>query len=343
MQNQMNTVPPDAFPRKPDLVRAGNARQLMTTLPLLLSLVALLTASLAGKGSMAGEPGSQQSSLPELQYVDRQSLPNFEIGGQVARIHTQGLFITDRYYYVSGRLERRPRRPLLVRFDRSNPAVVEHLDLLDAVGSTANEDRALDHPGGFDFDGEWFWIPLAVSRPNSQSLIVKVQPGRGQPLAKAKAKIAFRLDDHIGAIACDAANDRLFGANWDAKLLYVWKPDGKLIEKFAPTELLPKNAGRAFAIQDWKGLGDQQILAGAVDKSLRRPPMESKAVLQLIDMAGKRQAGLVRPKGPADRDVVLTQEGMAVTDDYVYFLPGDLGTGAELFRYRWSQPLRLMK
>src|SRR5262249_33294835 len=154
-------------------------------------------------------------------------------------------FVTDRYYYVSGRLERRPRRPLLVRFDRSNPTVVEYLDLLVAVRSTANEDRALDHPGGFDFDGERFWIPLAVSRPNSQSLIVKVQPGRGQPLAEAKAEIAFRLDDHIGAIACDTANGRLYGANWDAKLLYVWKPDGKLIEKFAPTELLPKDAGRA--------------------------------------------------------------------------------------------------
>jgi hypothetical protein len=71
--------------------------------------------------------------------------------------------------------------------------------------------------------------------------------------------------------------------------------------------------------------------------------MESKAILQLIDMAGKRQAGLVRPKGPVDSEVVLTQEGMAVSNDYVYFLPGDLGTGAELFRYRWSQPLRLMK
>jgi hypothetical protein len=41
--------------------------------------------------------------------------------------------------------------------------------------------------------------------------------------------------------------------------------------------------------------------------------------------------------------VVLTQEGMAVSNDYVYFLPGDLGTSADLFRYRWSQPLRFMK
>src|SRR5205823_990365 len=151
-------------------------------------------------------------------------------------------------------------------------------------------------PGGFDFDGEWFWIPLAVSRPNSRSLIVKVQPGRGQPLAKAKAEIAFRLDDHIGAIACDTANGRLYGANWDAKLLYVWKQDGKLIEKFAPTELLPKNSSRAFAVQDWKGIGNQKILAGAVDKGIRRRPTESKAVLQLIDMASNREAGLLRLK-----------------------------------------------
>ena len=333
------------------------------TRPAFYLLHALLAAQLGSQICLADEHSSRLAPLPELHYIDRQSLPNFEIGGRPARIHTQGLFVTDRYYYVTGRLERNPRRPLLVRFDRANLSAVEHVDLLVASGAAVRsdaihrvspfvvtrfiaslaDDAALDHPGGFDFDGRSFWIPLAASRPNSNSLIVRVRPEPGQPLAAAKAKSVFRLDDHIGAIACDITTGRLYGANWDTRLIYVWNPDGTLIEKFPQTDLSPKNPDRAFAVQDWKGLGNQRILAGASDKNPRRRPAESKAVLQLLDMATHREAALIRLTSPPDRDILLTHEGMALSGDHVFFLPADLGTNAEVLRYRWSKPLSCTK
>jgi hypothetical protein len=64
--------------------------------------------------------------------------------------------------------------------------------------------------------------------------------------------------------------------------------------------------------------------------------VDSKAALLLIDMGHKRDAGLRRLISPPDRDVLLTREGMAVRDENVYFLPADLGTSAEVFRYRWA-------
>jgi hypothetical protein len=305
------------------------------------SMCALLAISHARRTCLADEHGCERLSLPRLCYVDRQALPNFEIGGQPARIHTQGLFITDRYFYVTGRLQRSPKRALLIRFDRLNPSLVEHVDLLIASGNLAESEATFDHPGGFDYDGESFWIPVAVSRPMSKSLVVKVRPEPGASLGSAKVKTAFRLNEHIGAIAFDTATRRLFGANWDARSIYVWKQDGTFIEKFSQTDFSPKTAGRAFAIQDWKGLGKQWLLVGALDKSAHRRPEESIAVLQLIDMRNKCEAAVIRLASPPDREIPLSKEGMAVFNDQVFFLPADLGSNAAVFRYRWSKPLNL--
>ncbi len=299
-------------------------------------LFALLCMKCGDLVCHAWEQNRERHGQMKLEYLGRQALPNFEIGGRIARIHTQGLFVTDRHYYVTGRLQRNPRRPLLVRFDRSNLSVVEHVDLLAARGVAAG-DASLDHPGGFDFDGESFWIPLAVGRPNSTSLLVRFHPQAERPLAELRLEAAFRVGDHIGAVACDRAAGRLYGANWDAKFIYVWKPDGTLVEKIAQTDLLPANADRALAVQDWKGIGDQGILAGAVDKNPRLRPAESKAVLQWIDVRSKREVHTVRLTSPPQRQVVPTQEGMAVFHNEVFFLPADLGANAEVFRYRWLQ------
>jgi hypothetical protein len=286
---------------------------------------------------MADEQDRERASLPELHYIDRRSLPNFEIDGQPARIHTQGLFVTDQHYYVTGRLERNPKRPLLVRFDRANPSMVDYVDLLIAAGANAAGDLAFDHPGGFDFDGDSYWIPVAISRPSSKTLIMKVRPEPGKPMVATKARTVLHLDDHLGAIACDRTTGRLYGANWDTKLVYVWSQDGTLVDTIAQTKLLPTNTDPAFAVQDWKGVGNQIILAAASDKSSLRTPLDSKAALLLIDMGDKRDAGLRRLISPPGRDVLLTREGMAVRNDNVYFLPADLGTNAEVFRYRWSK------
>ncbi len=100
----------------------------------------------------------------------------------------------------------------------------------------------------------------------------------------------------------------------------------------------PKRADRALAVQDWKGIGRQRILAGGLDKSSHGRTADPKAVLQLIDVGTKSEVGRIGLIPPPHGNRLPTQEGMAVLQNDVYFLPGDLGTNAEVYRYRWSKP-----
>ena len=113
----------------------------------------------------ATAPAIAADAALELEFNRSEPLPGFDVDAQPARIHTQGLFATPRHYYVTGRLETAPKRPLLIRFQRDDLKQTEVLDLATAIDPPNAGERLLDHPGGFDSDGESFWIPVAVSRP----------------------------------------------------------------------------------------------------------------------------------------------------------------------------------
>ena len=52
-------------------------------------------------------PSSDLRAAPvTLSYAGRERLPDIVVDGHAAVIHTQGLFVTDAHYYVTGRLER---------------------------------------------------------------------------------------------------------------------------------------------------------------------------------------------------------------------------------------------
>ena len=53
------------------------------------------------------------------------------------------------------------------------------------------------HPGGIDYDGKYIWVPVAEYRPNSDSIIYKVNP------ETMETEEAFRVNDHIGGIVKD--------------------------------------------------------------------------------------------------------------------------------------------
>lgn len=304
----------------------------MRRLQLCLPLIAVFVISLKS-GNLAADPNRSLTPERQLVYVGRQLLPDFNIDGKPAHIHTQGLCVTKEHFYVTGRLERSPKRALLMRFDRADPRRVEHVDITPVLGGKLSP---LDHPGGFDFDGESFWIPVAVSEPNSRTIVIRFPHAPHKRLSEQKADEAFRLDDHIGAIAYDAQQKRLFGANWDTRQIYVWRPDGTQLKRLAAAEFVTQNADRVFAVQDWKGTVQGRIVAGCVDKSRNRRPTDSKSVLQLIDTRTRSEVALIRLAAPPGRSARLTNEGMAVHKDEVLFLPTDLGHNAEVYRYRWS-------
>jgi len=270
-----------------------------------------------------------------LEFEAAVPLPNFEINGRPAKAHTQGLYITERHYFVTGRLETTPRRALLFRFLRDDPTQVESLDITPPQSQTDAKEPPLDHPGGFDFDGHDFWIPVSASRPQSRSVILRVTSQPDQALVDAQVKSAFTSDDHIGALAYDRDAQELIGANWDTKQVYHWNRAGKVIERIEREKLISGQSNWGLAVQDWKGIGAGRILASGIDKSGARDSIQSRALVAIIDVKNRRLISQVRLNRPREAQHEVTNEGLARFEDRLLFLPDDLGSGAHLFRYRW--------
>lgn len=260
----------------------------------------------------------------KLQGID--VLPSVTINDEVAKIHTQGLHVTEKHYLVTGRLEKRPKRALLLRFDRTDLSKYEFKDITPEVIDGEN----LDHPGGFDVgpDGG-FWIPLSTSHRKGPSKICRFEIPEDQPLSTAKCVSSFSVDDHIGAVCC-MSDKTLYGANWDTVDLHAWKPDGAVIERVAQAKRFAAPDSR-IAVQDWKHFGDdsKSIIMGGLDKT--KSP--AAAVVRIADI---KQGKVLKSMTLAPREDVkrpLTNEGMAVLGRTLYLLPEDIGKGAKVLKF----------
>jgi len=279
-------------------------------------------------------PTTGDSGAFTLTYEGQQPLPGPHIGGRAVRVHSQGLYVTEKHYYVTGRLETPPKRALFLRFDRKNPKQAEYIDVTPSVDGQSRQRAEMDHPGGFDFDGSAFWIPVAISKPHSKSIVVKVAHETETLFSQWQAEQVFRVDDHIGAIAVDRHTGQLYGANWDTKIIYAWGTDGKLAKKVPRDRLIHDDADWALAVQDWKSISRDRILAAGLDKNPRRPAFVSRSVIDLVDVGRSALVARVRLPNPPGRDGTATREGMAVFDERLFLLPGDLGRDAVVYRYR---------
>lgn len=285
-----------------------------------------------------GSPAAAQQAL-EVRLEAAEPLANVQIDGKDCIIHTQGLFVTDKHYHVTGRLETRPQRALLLRFDRDDPRHYEYIDITREA--PAGGTGRLDHPGGFAYDGRQFWIPIALSQPRPPTAIVRVSHEPRLPLERATLRLAFHVDDHVGALAWEPSRGLLFGANWDTNVVYAWTPDGNLVERFRHEQLLPDVPDWHLAIQDWTAVGDGLVnepgalMAGGIDKSARRDPDVSTAVLELLDLNAHKRLAHVRLPRVEGHDGPVTNEGLALHGDRLYLLPGDIGRDAKVFRFQY--------
>ena len=70
------------------------------------------------------------------------------------------------------------------------------------------------HPGGLDFDGRDIWVPVAEYRPNSRSIVYRVDP------TTRKATEVFRFGDHLGGVACNTDDRTLHAVSWGSRWIY---------------------------------------------------------------------------------------------------------------------------
>ena len=283
---------------------------------------------LQGPLTSAGEPTVEILSLPPLR-----------IHGQPARAHAQGLNLIDEDYYVTARRDDvQPRRALLLRTAPGR----KDWDIWDITPVEGKDPApAMDHPGGFQSDGERLWIPLAESRRNGFSMIrvfVLADLIPGQPL---QSEFEFPVNDHIGALAVDLERGRVLGASWDTETVYVWDLKGRLQQTMTGTDLngrglgvsTARNAPPGLAVQDWKCVGPRLIASGLL-KGLTSAPTSSKSRLMVFDgffeETFQKQVIIL----PSPTGIEIANEGMDVSDGAVYFLPEDLGATNRMFRVR---------
>ena len=137
--------------------------------------------------------------------------------------HTEGLAITDKHIFLSSVeiIEPTVKYPSPVNgYDRTPGKGVGHLFVMDREGNLEKDivlgEGDMYHPGGIDFDGTNVWVPVAEYRPDSASIIYKVDA------TNLKVSEQFRVKDHIGGIVKDATTGHLVGNTWGSRKFYDW-------------------------------------------------------------------------------------------------------------------------
>ncbi len=141
------------------------------------------------------------------------------------------------------------------------------------------------HPGGIDFDGRHIWVPVAEYRPDSASIIYRVD-------AKTlEAVEVFRFPDHIGAIVHDVAGSALVGVSWGAARIYRWplQPDSSVSPADA-ANTVPAGKVRSHFIawQDCHAAGDRLMLCTGLSSYATPAGNLSLGGAELIDLADFR-------------------------------------------------------
>src|SRR6185436_13801282 len=105
--------------------------------------------------------------------------------------------------------------------DRDAGEGVAHLFKIDMAGKLIAEitlsEGTIYHPGGIDYDGTNIWVPVAEYRPDSRSVVYRVDPHT------MKATEALRFADHLGAIVHNTDDGTLHGVSWGSRRFYRWK------------------------------------------------------------------------------------------------------------------------
>lgn len=195
-----------------------------------------------------------------------------------------------------------------------------HLFKIDSAGKLVADLRLVEadmyHPGGIDYDGRDIWLPLAEYRPDSQSIIYRINPDT------MKATEVVRIADHIGAVIHNTDDRTLHGVSWGSRRFYRWASDGA----GAVTKTL--NASHYVDYQDCKYAGARKMLCAGVS-DVRAPGASPIRLggLELVSLADSRPLHQVplplwTPSGVsmAQNPVWLEPQGEGLR---AYFMPED--------------------
>jgi hypothetical protein len=188
---------------------------------------------------------------------------------QFRTYHPQGMVKIGSLFYLSSvEIIDRPVKfdQPVNGFDRTPGKGVGHLFKFNEDGKLLSSvtlgEGIVYHPGGIDFDGRWLWVPVAEYRPNSSSIIYRVDP------ETMRATEAFRFNDHIGGIVHNTENNTLHGVSWGSRWFYRWDLNEglDLRDPSAPSDKLRRlNGSHYIDYQDCHYIRQSHMLCGGLN------------------------------------------------------------------------------
>lgn len=118
-------------------------------------------------------------------------------------------------------------------------------------------DGDMYHPGGIDFDGQYLWVPVAEYRPDSESIVYRIDA------ETLEVTEVFRFPDHLGGIVHDTETGKLHAVSWGSRRLYSWDLDENL--NVVTTEAAPvANKQHYIDYQDCQYVGGSLMLCSGL-------------------------------------------------------------------------------
>ena len=234
------------------------------------ALVALsLSISATGTAAQSTRPDSVVGDRVKLLTRGTQWKQVAAIPMQFDTQHPQGMVKIGDDFYVSSVEIRKPttRYPQPVDgYDRDTGEGAGHLFKFDKTGKLLTDlplgEGSAYHPGGIDYDGRYIWVPVAEYRPNSASIVYRVDP------ATMKATEVFRFKDHVGGIVHNTEAKTLHGVSWGSRRFYRFTLDdqGRVTNaSVPPAELRRMNKSGYIDYQDCKYLGGNEMLCSGLN------------------------------------------------------------------------------
>lgn len=238
--------------------------------------------------------------------------------------HPQGMVKIGDVFFVSSVEVRVPttRFPKpLNGYDRDAGQGVGHLFRIDRdgnlLGSVTLAEGDAYHPGGIDYDGRHIWVPVSEYRPDSRSIIYKIDPDTLKPVE------VFRYPDSIGAVVHNTDDRTLHGVSWGSRRFYRWTMDasGRVTNAGTPRAALQTlNPSHYVDYQDCKYVGRRQMLCTGLAelRQSANAPAFRLGGLDLVSLADGRPIHQV----PVP---LWTSKGTDMTHNPVWIEPSDAG------------------
>jgi hypothetical protein len=172
--------------------------------------------------------------------------------------HTEGIAFSEDHIFLSSVeiLEPTVKFPSPQGgYDRTAGKGKGHLFVMDKAGKLQKDivlgEGDMYHPGGIDFDGTNVWVAVAQYRPNSSSIVYRVD-------AKSlDVRKQFEVKDHFGGIVMDKQSGHLIGNTWGSRRFAEWTLKGKELSSW-------QNPDNFIDYQDCQYAADSKMLCAGV-------------------------------------------------------------------------------